>query len=291
MPETGSKIKPELLVSDPDFHNPVPQGCNLFAFIDDYECTLALSDHGSQTFLVVESWKLATSGEFAADELNTISENSVILKPFPYRNIVICCGARASIPVPAALFDPNEAANQYRFSNQVKEKDLVFTDDLYPLEAYNVFAIPGEMHDYLTRLLPQCVLHHSLTPVIKYLLAIHKHSTDPAMLVNVHGSYIEVVVVKTQYLLYSNRFEYEKAEELIYYILFVCEQLQLNPDSINVSFAGNVTVEDGIHQLTSRYIRNIHLSPRPDLARYSPALSVIPENNFYNLFTQPVCVL
>jgi hypothetical protein len=65
--------------------------------------------------------------------------------------------------------------------------------------------------------------------------------------------------VKNQELLLFNSFSYSTPQDFIYYLLFTCEQLQLNPETIAVQILGNCSVEDANYKMAYQYIRNCSL--------------------------------
>ena len=74
-------------------------------------------------------------------------------------------------------------------------------------------------------------------------------------------------LTKSKLLLY-NTFEYNTNEDFIYYILFVLEQLNLNPETINLVFLSDVIENDELHSIAYKYIRNVTFGNRNDTFTY-----------------------
>ena len=45
----------------------------------------------------------------------------------------------------------------------------------------------------------------------------------------------------------------------MYYTLFTLEQLELNPDTVEVLLTGNIQKGDALHELAYTYIRNVEI--------------------------------
>ena len=78
-------------------------------------------------------------------------------------------------------------------------------------------------------------------------------------------NHFEIVVVQNQHLLLYNTFEYKTPEDLIYYLLFTAEQLNLNPEVFKLEFLGNIAEEDAYFKIAYKYIRNVSLLDVKDL--------------------------
>ena len=79
------------------------------------------------------------------------------------------------------------------------------------------------------------------------------------MIVNFHSGHFEIIVVQNQKLLLFNSFDYKTPEDLIYYLLFTAEQLNLNPEHFKLEFLGAITKEDAFYKIAYQYIRNVAL--------------------------------
>jgi hypothetical protein len=63
----------------------------------------------------------------------------------------------------------------------------------------------------------------------------------------------------------ANTFEYKTPEDLIYYLLFTAEQLNLNPEIFKLEFLGNIAEDDAYFKIAYKYIRNVSLLDVKDL--------------------------
>ena len=188
------------------------------------------------------------------------------------------------------MFDAGNAYDQLHFANQERNDGQLLIDQLHQLEASNIFTVPSQIYQQLTSWFHLAEFHHTSTALIEFLLTVNKNSKEELLTVNVHRSFIEIIVTRGRNLLLYNHFKYDTPEELIYYLLFVCEQLQLNPDHIKVQFAGDIYDSDAAFQLSMKYIRNTCLAVRPESFGYGDSFTELPKQLHFNLFSQIVCV-
>ena len=101
-----------------------------------------------------------------------------------------------------------------------------------------------------------------------------------------HSERFEVLVINSGKLTFYNTFAYQTAEDFIYYLLFVFEQLKLNPETANVELLGELEKSSAVYQLLYKYIRNIKFGARPDAFDYSFKITSLPKQYYYSLFSQ-----
>jgi hypothetical protein len=100
---------------------------------------------------------------------------------------------------------------------------------------------------------------NSNSVLVKKIIEISKNIEEKQVFVHIQKEHFEIIVVKNQELLLFNSFQYATPEDFIYYLLFTCEQLQLNPETINVQLIGNCMESDELFKMTYKYIRNCSL--------------------------------
>lgn len=79
------------------------------------------------------------------------------------------------------------------------------------------------------------------------------------MFVHLAATHFEIIVLQNQHVLLYNSFDYKTPEDLLYYVLFTAEQLQLNPEQFPLEFLGNISTEYPVFQLVYAYVRNVNL--------------------------------
>ena len=131
---------------------------------------------------------------------------------------------------------------------------------------------------------------HNATAFIEGLLIQNKNNKGKKVFANFHSSYFEVAILDGRELLFSNAFKYKTSEDIAYYILFVYEQLHLNPEEIELVLSGNIEKTAKEHTLLYNYIRHVKFASLPDGFKYSYKFDDIPSHKFWSLFTQYLTV-
>lgn len=288
MVETGNKISLNTKIISGSFSEHLCSAYELYIFISESEISCAVADKKNHIFIAVESWEIAeviTPAEF----LHATLEESEILRNNNFRSVICCSGFRTCTIVPDPLFTPETAKDQLLLSSVVNGSDEILIDEIQLIQAKVIFAVPFEIYNIIASYFTNVEFHHTVTATTGYLISNRRNIVDHVVNVNIHSSFFEVIVTKGSQLIIYNNFNYQSAEEVVYYILFICEQLHLNPETVQLQFSGKLQADDALYILSGKYFRKVGFSPRPGNYSYDMSLNEIPEHAHFNLFSQVVC--
>jgi hypothetical protein len=215
-----------------------------------------------------------------ADELN---QQSVLIK-HPYNAVDCLVVNNLSTLVPKAVFEEDRKKTYLKFNTELEGDELIMTDDLKTLDAKNIFALPFCLKGKLDYLFANIRYHHFSSVLIDTLLRQHKNQTTKKVIVHIQPSHFQVVVLEGKNLLFYNTFNHHSAEDFIYYLLFVSEQLHLNPEKMELQLLGEIEKNSAIHLITQKYVRNVQFGERADDADYSYQLQALPKHSYFTLF-------
>ena len=173
-----------------------------------------------------------------------------------YDEITIIHNNNLSTFVPIALFDNDFIGSYLQYNTKVFETDFFTFDELPNYEMNNVYIPYVNMNNFFIDKFGSFDYKHSSSVLVTKLLDGTKNTEDRKMFVHVSNGHFEVIVAQNQKLIFYNSFDYKTPEDFIYFILFTCEQLQLNPETISVQILGNCVEEDPFFKIAYQYIRN-----------------------------------
>ncbi len=160
--------------------------------------------------------------------------------------------------VPKALFNKEELPNYLKFNAKILVNDLIDYDELVGYDIYNVYVPFINVNNYLYEHVGEFEFMHSGTVLIQALMNMHSGG-EPVCYVHITPRQMDVVVISQKQLQLYNNFTYRTKEDFIYYLLFVLEQLKLDPAEIKTRLFGMVTEEDDVFKLCQEYINNISI--------------------------------
>ncbi len=167
--------------------------------------------------------------------------------------------------VPTPLFDENYIGSYMQYNTKVFESDDFAYDALSTYSMNTVYVPQSNVNAIFENHFGAVTYKHVHTVLVSKLLDISKNVDDKRMFVHLSKNHFEIVVLQNQYLLLFNSFDYKTPEDLIYYLLFTAEQLNMNPESFKLEFIGDVAENDAYFKIAYKYIRNVSILDISDL--------------------------
>jgi len=209
-----------------------------------------------------------------------------------YESIKILFETHKSVLIPKAFSETGNLAGHLRLSHQIELTEIILDDYLPVLEAQHVWPFPTIIHDTLLRYFSNAAIHHHGSVLIETLLAQNKNRDEGAnAYVYVRKNWFDIVVINGNKLLFFNSFKYQAKEDFIYFLIYVIEQLELNPETVQLTFLGEILKLSQIYDIANKYVRNIGFGNRPQDFKFSYVFDEIPGHFYFNLLNHYRCEL
>jgi len=286
-----TEIKPSRSFKDPLFNFNGLNALELSVQFGLDALYLAILDSKSKTFVAVKEFIFegVYSPFQVKDEFERIIDTEPLFK-LNYTRKLVGVIDRNSVLIPEALFDKDKTTDYLKFAQDLPVDHEVFDDELINAKARNVYALPSYLVQSIQDKVPGALLHHFSSPLIEGLILKLKRTEGQKIVLHIQYSHFEMLYFLDGALNFNNTFSYTTAEDFIYYVLFVMEQLGLNTDKIEVMIYGEIEDHSGTFELLRQYVRNVQFGKRNDLIQYSDILDAVPNHFYFNLFHQHMCV-
>ncbi|MBS1637425.1 MAG: DUF3822 family protein [Bacteroidetes bacterium] len=182
-----------------------------------------------------------------------LDQNRIRLKA--YGQTLVNYSSAMFTVVPVAFYTEEHSRALLEFNCGKTGSDLILSDDITP-DIKLIYSIPEELKSGLDKLLPNHHLKHKATVLSRLALQADEFLTEQ-MLVDISSSSIYIVVKKAGNLLLCNHYKVHSDEDILYYILFMLEQFDLNPLSVKVSLSGQCETESSLAKSLQKYIRQV----------------------------------
>jgi hypothetical protein len=184
-----------------------------------------------------------------------------------YDEITVLHENNLSAFVPKPLFDDEYKGSYLQYNTKVFETDFFAVDEVEKYEIMNVYVPYVHINNYLLDQFGSFEYKHYSSVLVSKLLDLSKNDEAQNMFVHIADSHFEITVIQNQKLMLYNSFEYQTAEDFLYYLLFTAEQLHLNPESMKLFLLGKCIESDELYKRAYQYIRNITLLDVSDLQK------------------------
>jgi hypothetical protein len=185
------------------------------------------------------------------------------------------------------------------YSNSAYLKDfLSFTTGLTEVKNPHLHAIKNvkfcytfdqELIQYLEKTFTQAIIKHAGAVNTDLLFSNHSLMICNLFL-SINDGLIEIAAKDKNDLLFYNVFSYENNEDILYYLLFMMEQFNLNPLQTKLLICGQVTTNDPLILSIKKYIKQVDFAVHHSGLKLEGELGKLPQHFYFTLLNQHLCV-
>lgn len=179
--------------------------------------------------------------------------------------------------VPETLFSENDKEKYFNFLFNGSSESEIVTQKLSNTDAVGLFSIPKSV----TEVLKETVSSSFLT----WTDSILGNSSGTKAYLILDEKQFSLSVLKDGKLIFSNWFQFSKADDVLYFLMATLESLNILHSEIELLLGGSVEKGDETFKVLSRFISKISFIKRPKNLTYSYSFSQMAEHRFPFIFT------
>jgi Protein of unknown function (DUF3822) len=213
--------------------------------------------------IVTEKYEFPSSKEVVSvtDYLTSIYETHDFLKSLKWKSIEIIIDNQSFTLIPLDLFK-KEYTNRYlqlAKGLQLTDSEEVHTYTHEDLGIVNVYSSDRALYNWLSDTYPlvDMTFKHKTSQLIEFGVFTSKAQTAFLYFGNQHFT---MVITANGTLKFCNRFTYKTPQDLVYYVLFAMNELEIEPDEIILRVNGNITEKSEDFELLNQYLPNVKIS-------------------------------
>ncbi len=264
-----------------------------------YHLSIQLGHHGlSCCALNKDNNQYVALENFLFERVNTDQEligllpevisQSAFLKEEYASSSLAWVGAYSTL-IPAALYEERKKNDYLNFNFNDLKTTEVGSDRLFSSNFHNIYYRPEAVIQAILQYYPNIQVLHYGTTLIEAILRKSKFHDDPITHLNVSNGRFELIIAQQQALHYYNSFEYQTSEDLAYYLLYVCEQLQITPKQLSLTLTGEIDQNSDPYALITKYVGKVDFETRNNNFSYTSAMNDMPFHTYYSLLNQLLC--
>jgi hypothetical protein len=286
MNETRRFISPSIHFQDAAFDSSRTDKFCLVMQVSAETIVFAVLDNLTNDFLAFEQYPLKkiSAEQTVSSQLDKIVAEHEWLSA-GFKRFDACVVSERFTLVPSAFFDSTKTVDYLKFNHPVPEEDVVLNDVLRNADARNVYAIDAQLEKSLKKISSTVRIRNHFSPLIERTLSIHKNKVVRRALAHVQNQRFDLVITEGGKLLLANSFNFQTSEDFIYYLLFACEQLKMNPEELELEITGEIETDSALSAIAKKYIRNVNFGQRPVEARFAKGFEQFPSHFYHILFS------
>ena len=224
------------------------------------------------------------------DLLNTI-ENIVKKNDFlshSYKSIKFIWLSNKNTFIPSSYFNKDNPKKYFEFNQKLDDLDEIHYKELKYVDAYSVFVIPYQIANIFIKQFPDLNFYNQQIPFIEHALFKY-HSESKKVFVNVNDEFIDLSITESGKLLLYNNFMYKTELDMIYFIMYVFDQFNLNTENTELILSGFIDKKTSIYSKLKGFISHLKFDKLPEDFSYSYTFNQVPPQSFTTLFNLHLC--
>ncbi len=209
---------------------------------------------------------------------------------YQFKSVNISLEFQKSTLVPSSIFLKEKCIELFSLNQDYNDSEKVLYNKLSNIDTYNLFAVHEKLEKLLLEKFPIANIYHHATPFIENILSFNKNlSKESKVYVNISSKFIDIVAIENSRLKLHNSFKYNNEDDMIYFVMFIYEQLKFNPEVTELVLSGEINIADKYHTKLKRYIRRIRFDSNNDHFNFSYKFNEIPQHKYNNLLNLHKC--
>jgi hypothetical protein len=206
-----------------------------------------------------------------------------------YANVYVCVSNTLYTLVPAALFVNENKEQLLKFNHNITNDFVVLSDEIFSADSHCIYAFDKRIKELIDKAFPNNHVKHKTSCLIEGLPSASS-KTHKTCLVNVQGNNMDVALYNKK-LLFFNTFEFQTAEDFLYFILAGLEQNSCTLDETEVVLAGEIETGSALYLTLKQYIPKIKFAVSNRSIVKKNDFVQLPEHFYYTLFSLYLCAL
>jgi len=207
-----------------------------------------------------------------------------------FKTVRIAYEGKKGTLVPGPLFDAQESENFLKLNFQVGPDEHILADHIQQFDNYHVFAIPGNLEESAKRHFPSARISSLSSVLIQSVWLNFKARTGASRIfLHMKEKIFDILIYDGKQILYFNSFTWMVAEDVVYFLIFVLEQLGMNPEQASVVLLGNIDRGSNLFELIYRYVKNMEFGRRNVSYKYSPVFDMVAPQSYFPLLSFNSC--
>lgn len=208
-----------------------------------------------------------------------------------FRNLVCITPAMKYTIVPGALYSQDKIKEYFQFVYQLENNEELNTSRLFFDDAVLIYATDIAYTQIMRDYFSHAVSLPGVAAFANLILPKYRNTQSSLMFLNIYIDNFDLLLLNEGRMIFCNNFNFKAIEDIVYYTVFVIDQLKVNPEKIELKLSGNVASDSDMLKLLRKYIKTVDLlNYEPDV-QLSYALNDLEKFKYTDLFNPRLCEL
>ncbi|MBP1669185.1 MAG: hypothetical protein H6Q21_1551, partial [Bacteroidetes bacterium] len=206
----------------------------------------------------------------------------------PYSSSVFLFLSQKSTLIPDNYFDQRMLKSYLEFNHELDALDEIHYNYLPSVDAYNVFALHTYIASAISHHFMGVRFYHQAMPFIERITDYSDNRQKQIMAVNINHHFFDVAVSSSSRLKLYNTFQYKEPTDLVYFILYICNEFEMDPLTLELVLSGELSDMMSYRDAIREYIPGVQTLKTAD-NNLAEGLAKVKESNYFTLFNLVHC--
>jgi|GEM_PF-1233117 len=262
---------------------------SLFIQASQEEIICSYFDSSKNQFIGLDVWNLESKSNWhqIGEAIQSILGSEEFRKGFKSCSFALI--DRRYTLVPTSLFENDKIQSYLELNHDLGLEDGLgyYSYEVSSLNTKIVYAFPDVLKKILESNINGIKILHYTAPLLESFAL--NNSKGEELFLHIQQEQFDILYSKDGQLQFFNSFSYTNSEDLLYFLLYVIEQLKIDRNHIELKVSGSIDENTAMFDSLLKYIRHPQLVNRSAAVSYSQPLQLLAAHQYYNLFNQYLC--
>jgi Protein of unknown function (DUF3822) len=285
-------IHPAFTVDDETLLETDLTACYLLVMVGSGTFSYVVYDPVAKKFLALKSYHFTPRKMALADlEMieNVFDTDKLLFTAF--KSILLAFNTGNGVLVPHLYYMPSMKKDYLHLAMPEKVQEAILSDLLPGLPMVNVYSVDKDLLGFLRKeFSTDLVIHANSALLQSYPMDLDFNAANGVAFVEVEQHTFMVTVYVGGKLLIQQESDYQTGLDVVYTLVNILRQLDLNEQLVKVKLGGAVATDAGVYQEMYKFIPHLEWIQRLPGFNYITKMQEIPGYYFHNLYALALCV-
>jgi len=126
-----------------------------------------------------------------------------------------------------------------------------------------IYHLPARLLEEIKSTFDSAEIRHSSAALLDHYFRLNSAAGKTKVYAHLQQPFVEITLIKNGKLQYHNYFEFRSKEDLVYYILLLYEQWELDREKIPLILSGDIMQDSSVYPLLYKYIASLQFARLP----------------------------
>ena len=263
----------------------------LLCTVDASYISVAALDKKDSKFVGLEVFRFSKpcTSKQLSESILSLGKQSSLLKKVNFDKVSVQISGNHYAFIPSILFRKENAGQFYSVGHRKDAQSRIESENVSGFDMVNVFSIDEQVFSSLKTVFNNFLPHHHITSLLAAVRLQPVKDGSRKLFIHFRAEWVDVIVTEGRKLVLCNSFNYKSVEDAVYFTLNICEQLGLNPSSVETVLMGGIEKDSTLAKLLSKYVANVHYSERINAAKFTYGFDKLASHFYYSVFSHILC--